>query len=48
MRRRYIENTQSFLAIKPDSEEFYTFSANEDHTYVSAMTFMSGLYPHGL
>jgi len=50
MRKRYIETTTNgeFLDIRPNSEQFYTFTSNEDHCYVSAMSYMSGLYPMGL
>ncbi|CDW73945.1 histidine acid phosphatase family protein [Stylonychia lemnae] len=48
MRRRYIEDPSQFLDKLPNSEQIYAFSMNKDYCYVSAMSYLSGLYPSGL
>ena len=46
MRRRYIETT-SFLSQVINTEEVYAFDNDQDRTYQSAVSFMTGLYPPG-
>lgn len=48
MRRRYIENRKDFMSSKPNPNEYYAFSIDEDPALVSTQAFMSGLFPYGL
>ena len=46
MRRRYIE-TQQFLSQNVDLEEIYAVAVDKERTYMSSMTYFTGLYPSG-
>ena len=46
MRQRYIENNK-FLQSVFDPTEIYAYSTDEDRTYTSSLSFMTGLYPPG-
>ena len=46
MRRRYME-TKQFLSPVMDSTELYAYSTGLERTYMSAISYMTGLYPAG-
>ena len=46
IRKRYVED-QAFLSTQMNPNELYAYSTPIDRTYMSAMSFMMGLYPPG-